>query len=71
MIVQCGQCSRWFDDQFRFTNCPHPTFAANDGVNNFSHHHDAYISDAEPGEQDRRRSFDAGRELHQRMGGNR
>jgi hypothetical protein len=31
-------CGARFDDEFRTTVCPHETFAANDGRNNFAHH---------------------------------
>jgi hypothetical protein len=51
MIVHCHECSRQFDDEFRSTICPHETFAANDGRNNFRHHPESYISEcaATPG----------------------
>ena len=48
MIVQCPKCRRYFDDQYRWTICPHNTFAANDGENNFCHHFDSYLSDGPP-----------------------
>jgi hypothetical protein len=38
----------YFDDEFRDTGCPHATFAANDGNNNFSHHPDSYLSSVAP-----------------------
>lgn len=44
MIVQCQTCSRSFDDEFRSTICPHDTFLANDGQNNFAHYPDSYIT---------------------------
>jgi hypothetical protein len=44
VIVGCPKCKRKFDDEFRTTICPHPTFAANDGKNNLKHHKDSYIS---------------------------
>lgn len=44
MIVNCEKCKRKFDDEFRDTGCPHSTFAANDGHNNFKHYTDSYIS---------------------------
>lgn len=48
MIVKCQKCAKRFDDEFRTTICPHDTFAANDGYNNFAHHPDSYLeSDAE------------------------
>lgn len=48
MIVQCGKCLVYYDDEFRFTFCPHDTFAANDGHNNFEYHNDAYRSLGKP-----------------------
>jgi len=45
MIVQCEKCQARFDDQFRTTVCPHGTFAANDGHNNFQHHIRAMLDD--------------------------
>lgn len=44
MIVQCERCKRSYDDEFRDTSCPHRTFAANDGNNNFAHHPESFIS---------------------------
>lgn len=44
MIVECKKCLRAYDDEFRWTICPHETFAANDGNNNFAHNPDAYLS---------------------------
>ena len=44
MIVKCEQCSKEFDDEFRSTLCPHETFAANDGRNQFQHHPKAFLS---------------------------
>lgn len=47
MIVTCTRgCGRRFDDEFRWTICPHETFAANDGQNNFAHHPEAFIETA-------------------------
>lgn len=43
MIVCCNKCQLRFDDEFRTTICPHETFAANDGRNNFKHYPDATI----------------------------
>lgn len=43
MIVRCDKCNLKFDDEFRTTICPHETFAANDGRNNFKHHEDSYL----------------------------
>lgn len=45
MIIQCDKCSARFDDEFRTTICPHETFPANDGKNNFRYHHGAYLDD--------------------------
>ena len=50
MIVACDHCMRSFDDEFRWTICPHDTFAANDGQNNFRHHPESHLS--EPVEDD-------------------
>jgi hypothetical protein len=43
MTVICKKCGALFDDEFRWTFCPHETFAANDGQNNFRHHPEAYL----------------------------
>src|SRR4051812_43473197 len=43
MLVQCKTCMQAFDDEFRDTGCPHRTFAANDGANNFAHHPESYL----------------------------
>lgn len=48
MIVQCGDCSMFYDDVYRTTVCPHETFAANDGHNNFAHHPESYLSEEPP-----------------------
>lgn len=48
MVRQCEKCKKWFEDVFRLTFCPHDTFLANDGNNNFFVHEDAYLSDKEP-----------------------
>jgi hypothetical protein len=44
MIVTCPDCRVRFDDAYRWTICPHETFAANDGQNNFAHHPEAHLS---------------------------
>ena len=44
MTVRCSTCGRYFDDEFRLTYCPHDTFAANDGNNNFAHHPEALLT---------------------------
>lgn len=43
MIIRCEKCQVVYDDEFRTTICPHGTFAANDGYNNFAHHPEAFI----------------------------
>jgi hypothetical protein len=48
VIVQCKICRKFLDDAFRYTICPHPTFAANDGQNNFAHHPESYLATAPP-----------------------
>ena len=45
MIVKCIACKRCYDDEFRWTICPHETFAANDGSNNFSHHPESLLTE--------------------------
>lgn len=45
MIVLCKSCDLHFDDEYRTTICPHQTFAANDGENNFAHHPNSYLED--------------------------
>lgn len=45
MILKCETCKKHFDDEFRVTYCPHNTFSANDGDNNFRHYPESYISD--------------------------
>lgn len=53
MKVKCSECGVWFDDEFRWTFCPHDTFAANDGDNNFDHHPEsAIIRTSDPPEED-------------------
>jgi len=53
VIVQCDSCKRYFDNEFRLTYCPHDTFAANDGKNNFVHHPESYLSSEAPQEHKR------------------
>lgn len=48
MILQCDACQRWYDDEFRRTYCPHTTFPANDGNNNFQEYPRAYLADVPP-----------------------
>lgn len=43
MIVVCETCQRKYDDEFRLTSCPHDTFFANDGNNNFRHYPESFI----------------------------
>lgn len=38
MRVFCNNCHCDYDDEFRTTVCPHQTFPANDGSNNFEYH---------------------------------
>ncbi len=47
MIMQCQKCLKAFDDEFRSTICPHGTFAANDGANNFAHDTTSYLGPAD------------------------
>lgn len=43
MIRFCPDCKATYDDEFRWTICPHETFAANDSQNNFAHHPEAHL----------------------------
>lgn len=43
MIVACENCMTRYDDEFRTTTCPHDTFLANDGNNNFRHYPESFI----------------------------
>lgn len=43
MKVFCLDCGSMYDDEFRLTYCPHDTFLANDGQNNFAHHPESLI----------------------------
>ena len=43
MIVTCDKCKARYDDEFRLTICPHDTFLANDGINNFAHHPESIL----------------------------
>ncbi len=45
MIVKCPECRWYFDDEFRWTFCPHETFPANDGENHFEHYEDSYLAE--------------------------
>ena len=38
----------WYDDEWRITICPHDTFLANDGENNFLRNAEAYLSKTAP-----------------------
>lgn len=51
MIVKCERYGKRFDDTFRSTFCPHDTFLANDGENNFRHHEESFLS-SRPDEDD-------------------
>lgn len=48
MIVQCEKCQRFYDDEFRTTDCNHRPFWANDGMNNFEFYPESYYSDVAP-----------------------
>lgn len=48
MILKCNTCFKYFDDQFRDTSCPHDTFSANDGKNNFKHYSESWLNDHYP-----------------------
>jgi NTP pyrophosphatase (non-canonical NTP hydrolase) len=49
MIVRCDICKFSFEDEYRSHCCPHETFAANDGRNNFAHHPGSYLGAANGG----------------------
>lgn len=46
MIVQCGKCNLYLDDEFRTTVCPHKAFNANDGANHFRVVEESYLGAA-------------------------
>lgn len=48
MIIKCEECNKYYDDKFRDTSCPHVTFLANDGHNNFKHYSDSWLGNCEP-----------------------
>jgi hypothetical protein len=48
MIIRCQACNKYFEDVFRSVMCPHDTFMANDGNNNFAKHEDSYLSQTAP-----------------------
>lgn len=48
MIVFCIAYTKYFDDEYRSTLCPHNTFPANDGNNNFHVHADSYLDSVPP-----------------------
>ncbi len=50
MIVQCPKCRMYYEDSYRWTICPHQTFAANDGANNFAYHDESYLDKEPPSE---------------------
>lgn len=43
MIQNCHYCEASFDDEFRFTYCPHDLFLVNDGNNNFRIHEESEL----------------------------
>lgn len=47
MVVECEKCKLFYDDEFRITTCPHDTFLANDGENNFKHYPESYLEKKE------------------------
>lgn len=48
MIVTCPKCLARYDDVYRWTYCPHDTFAANDGQNSFAHHPESFYEPPPP-----------------------
>ncbi len=48
MIIKCLDCNKFYDDEFRDISCPHATFLANDGQNNFRHYPQSWLSADEP-----------------------
>lgn len=48
MIIHCATCFYFYDDEFRNTGCPHTTFMANDGQNNFKEYSESWYSVNEP-----------------------
>ena len=48
MIVRCERCRLYFDDEFRWTYCPHHTFSANNGRDQFQHHPESYLDPHPP-----------------------
>lgn len=48
MLVDCAICKKCLDDEFRDTSCPHNTFLANDGQNNFKHYPESWLADHAP-----------------------
>ena len=44
MIVTCPDCRWTYEDSYRWTVCPHETFEANDGQNNFAHHSESALA---------------------------
>lgn len=51
MIIRCLTCNRYFDDEFRNIVCPHATFLANDGRNNFNHYPESWLGDKVPSKE--------------------
>lgn len=48
MIVQCSDCDKFLDDEFRNTSCPHEAFLANDGQNKFKIYEESWLADNRP-----------------------
>lgn len=46
MIRQCETCMKFYDDEFRGTLCPHATFPANNGHNEFAKVEESYLGEA-------------------------
>lgn len=69
MIVNCSKCHFYFDDTFRLTYCPHATFPANDGSNNFTRYEGAYLSKDPPPQVTLPKRFLSFDEFTERVGG--
>lgn len=48
MIVQCSDCDKFLDDEFRNTDCPHEAFLANDRQNKFKIYEESWLADTPP-----------------------
>lgn len=65
MITKCGKCGASYDDQYRYTICPHLTFPANDGYNNFTVYKEAHLDVSEVYDEDYfMRGKDSGKSLY-------